>query len=108
MFTTEVYDGLVDSPGSWSKRGVSKNHLAPPLPHHHHLHHLTVPRPTPVDKKETTQLSPVKKRVKEGTPPSGISIIISNFKFIKHYVFISKKIDCMIKVQVDTISYLIF
>ncbi|XP_065206382.1 homeodomain-interacting protein kinase 2 isoform X3 [Planococcus citri] len=80
-FTTEVYDGLVESPSTirstaWEKRssGVSKSsqHLAPPssIPHHHHHHyhhHLTVPRNS--DKKDT-QLSPVKKRVKEGTPPN--------------------------------------
>lgn len=76
---------MVDSPSSsWGKRGVTKY---PPVPHHHH-HHLTVPRPTPGDKKETTQLSPVKKRVKEGTPPTGkvlIPYIISviNIKYSK-------------------------
>uniref|UniRef100_A0A1B6C3J0 non-specific serine/threonine protein kinase n=1 Tax=Clastoptera arizonana TaxID=38151 RepID=A0A1B6C3J0_9HEMI len=70
VFATEVYDGFVDSPGTWGKRGMSKSHLVPPVTHHHHLHHLTVPRPNPIDKKENTQLSPVKKRVKEGTPPS--------------------------------------
>lgn len=39
----------------------------PPQPHSYH--HLTVPGRHDA-KKETTQLSPVKKRVKEGTPPS--------------------------------------
>ncbi|XP_066998883.2 homeodomain-interacting protein kinase 2 [Anabrus simplex] len=91
---TEVYDPslvdhhsnhhssatVVNTSGSWaSKRGVSKNShhssqhtLAPPQPqqvshhHHHHHHHLSVQH----SKKEPTQLSPVKKRVKEGTPPS--------------------------------------
>ncbi|XP_054261032.1 homeodomain-interacting protein kinase 2 isoform X2 [Macrosteles quadrilineatus] len=53
VFATEVYDGLVESPGY-------KSHL--------HTTHLAVPRSH--DKKETTQLSPVKKRVKEGTPPT--------------------------------------
>lgn len=52
MFAAEVYD----SP-AWDKH---KPHL--------HATHLTVPRH---EKKEPTQLSPVKKRVKEGTPPTG-------------------------------------
>ncbi|KAG8267712.1 lens induction in camera-type eye [Homalodisca vitripennis] len=56
VFTAEVYDSLVESPG-WDKH---KSHL--------HTTHLTVPRSH--DKKEPTQLSPVKKRVKEGTPPT--------------------------------------
>ncbi|XKL61288.1 hypothetical protein PGB90_008345 [Kerria lacca] len=79
-FTTEVYDSLVESPSTirasaWDKRSsvVSKSsqHLAPPssIPHHHHYHHhhhLSIPRNN--DKKDA-QLSPLKKRVKEGTPP---------------------------------------
>ncbi|KAL1110272.1 hypothetical protein AAG570_008349, partial [Ranatra chinensis] len=64
VYTTEVYDRVVESPNmGWGKRGVTK-HLVPPV-----HHHLTVPRQTH-DKKEQTHLSPVKKRVKEGTPPS--------------------------------------
>ncbi|XP_021942951.1 homeodomain-interacting protein kinase 2 isoform X4 [Zootermopsis nevadensis] len=80
---------VVNASGSWAnKRGVSKNshhqHGLTGLPeqqqasqathhhHHHHHHHLTVPshRSQQDAKKEPTQLSPVKKRVKEGTPPS--------------------------------------
>lgn len=83
------------SNGSGSKRGVSKSSQQQPAAaqHHHHSHHhshlLTVPsgshlssqhrqdhRPehrTNDGKKEQTQLSPVKKRVKESTPPSGMS-----------------------------------
>lgn len=57
MFAAEVYDSLVESPG-WDKH---KSHL--------HTTHLAVPRVH--DKKEPTQLSPVKKRVKESTPPTG-------------------------------------
>jgi len=87
---------MVNASGSWTnKRGVSKtshqhNLVCPPQQqqqqqpqlqhvsqpthhhHHHHHHHLTVPnhRSQQDAKKEPTQLSPVKKRVKEGTPPS--------------------------------------
>lgn len=87
---------VVNASGSWTnKRGVSKtshqhNLVCPPQQqpqqqpqlqhisqpthhhHHHHHHHLTVPnhRSQQDAKKEPTQLSPVKKRVKEGTPPS--------------------------------------
>ncbi|XP_065343539.1 homeodomain-interacting protein kinase 2 isoform X2 [Cloeon dipterum] len=64
-----------------SKRG---NKSSSSQMHHHHHHqssshhghhilsnnHLTVPISHRPDKKEATQLSPVKKRVKEGTPPS--------------------------------------
>lgn len=57
MFAAEVYDSLVESP-AWDKH---KPHM--------HATHLAVPRSH--DKKEPTQLSPVKKRVKEGTPPTG-------------------------------------
>lgn len=92
-FTTEVYDGLVESPSTirnaaWDKRsnGVSKSsqHLAAPpsIPHHHHYHHhhhLTVPRSN--DKKDA-QLSPLKKRVKEGTPPIGMFAVTNLFKLM--------------------------
>ncbi len=99
-FTTEVYDGLVESPSAvrssgWDKRpsDVSKSsqHLAPPsssIPHHHHYHHhhhLGVPRGS--DKKDT-QLSPLKKRVKEGTPPVGMKLIGSNVCVYAGCVFI--------------------
>lgn len=57
VFAAEVYDSLVESP-AWDKH---KPHM--------HATHLAVPRSH--DKKEPTQLSPVKKRVKEGTPPTG-------------------------------------
>ena len=90
-FTTEVYDGLVESPSTirnaaWDKRsnGVPKSsqHLSAPAPHHHHYHHhhhLTVPRSN--DKKDA-QLSPLKKRVKEGTPPMGTYPVGSSYSMI--------------------------
>ncbi|XP_046424227.1 homeodomain-interacting protein kinase 2 isoform X3 [Neodiprion fabricii] len=65
---TEVYNtsALVEHPSqSWGKRSVTK----------HHQHHLTVPQQPQhrhEHKKETQQLSPVKKRVKESTPPSNM------------------------------------
>ncbi|XP_018343703.1 PREDICTED: homeodomain-interacting protein kinase 2 isoform X6 [Trachymyrmex septentrionalis] len=65
---TEVYNAsaLVEHPSqSWGKRTVTK----------HHQHHVTVPQQTQhrhEHKKETQQLSPVKKRVKESTPPSSM------------------------------------
>lgn len=86
--------------GSGSKRGVSKSSQQQSASqHHHHSHHhghlLTVPsgshatsnqhrqehrsdHRTADGKKEQTQLSPVKKRVKESTPPSGIILTSSN------------------------------
>lgn len=64
--TTDVYDRVVETPRiDWGKRGVAK-HLSQAVPHHHHL---SIPKVR--DKKEPTELSPVKKRVKEGTPPLG-------------------------------------
>lgn len=94
--SADVYDpsNLVDSgaAAAWSssKRSVAKapssttsHHqhalaaaaaaaAAAAQQHHQHQtnHHLTVPRHHDT-KKDNTQLSPVKKRVKEGTPPSG-------------------------------------
>lgn len=85
---TDVYQpSLVDHQSAaahqWpsSKRTVAKapsQHLAAPQQtphhhHHHHHHHLTVQH---APKKEPTQLSPVKKRVKEGTPPSGVNNLV--------------------------------
>lgn len=64
----EVYNtsALVEHPSqSWGKRSVTK----------HHQHHLAVPQQSQHrhdHKKETQQLSPVKKRVKESTPPSSM------------------------------------
>ncbi|XP_011868190.1 PREDICTED: homeodomain-interacting protein kinase 2 isoform X2 [Vollenhovia emeryi] len=61
----EVYNAsaLVEHPSqSWGKRTITK----------HHQHHVTVPQQTQhrhEHKKETQQLSPVKKRVKESSPP---------------------------------------
>ncbi|XP_018563810.1 homeodomain-interacting protein kinase 2 isoform X3 [Anoplophora glabripennis] len=72
---TEVYNpAIVEHTGSsWgtSKRS-SKNHHVQQSNGHHSHHHLMVPshHRSQHDKKEQTQLSPVKKRVKEGTPPS--------------------------------------
>ncbi|XP_032677909.1 homeodomain-interacting protein kinase 2 isoform X21 [Odontomachus brunneus] len=67
---TEVYNAsaLVEHPSqSWGKRTVTK----------HHQHHVTVPSVQQPQhrhehKKDTQQLSPVKKRVKESTPPSSM------------------------------------
>ncbi|KAK9870978.1 hypothetical protein WA026_009938 [Henosepilachna vigintioctopunctata] len=69
----EVYNsGIVDhSNGSWnsSKRSSKAHHVQQNAPHHHQ-HHLMVPSHHRThDKKEQTQLSPVKKRVKESSPP---------------------------------------
>jgi len=71
--------------GSSNNSGKSRStkHMAPPQSHHHHSnyqqappahHHHHLHRQ---DKKDsvintTNQLSPVKKRVKEGTPPQGL------------------------------------
>lgn len=62
---TDVYNttALVEHPSqSWGKRAVTK----------HHQHHVTVSQHRHEHKKETQQLSPVKKRVKESTPPSSM------------------------------------
>ncbi|GJQ65433.1 hipk [Trypoxylus dichotomus] len=72
--TTEVYNPtIVDHTGaSWtSSKRSSKNHHVQQSSSHH-SHHLMVPthHRSQHDKKEQTQLSPVKKRVKESTPPS--------------------------------------
>lgn len=69
---TEVYNSaIVDHGGSWgsSKRSSKNHHMQQ---NHHSHHHLMVPthHRSQHDKKEQTQLSPVKKRVKESTPPS--------------------------------------
>ncbi|CAH1370964.1 hypothetical protein MTP99_012457 [Tenebrio molitor] len=72
---TDVYNSaLVDHTGStWgtSKRSSKNHHMQQSNSHHSH-HHLMVPthHRSQHDKKEQTQLSPVKKRVKESTPPS--------------------------------------
>ncbi|XP_026472877.1 homeodomain-interacting protein kinase 2-like isoform X2 [Ctenocephalides felis] len=58
----DVYSGSLIDHGTWTTKRNSKashSHLTVPSSHHRHNH-----------KKEPTQLSPVKKRVKEGTPPS--------------------------------------
>ncbi|KAK5643997.1 hypothetical protein RI129_007842 [Pyrocoelia pectoralis] len=70
---TEVYNpAIVEHTAPWtsSKRSSKNHHMQPPSSHHGH-HHLMVPtHRSQHDKKEQTQLSPVKKRVKESTPPS--------------------------------------
>ncbi|KAK9712192.1 Protein kinase domain [Popillia japonica] len=71
---TEVYNPtIVDHTGAtWtSSKRTSKNHHVQQSSSHHG-HHLMVPthHRSQHDKKEQTQLSPVKKRVKESTPPS--------------------------------------
>lgn len=93
-----MYDGLLESPtmvgtlwGSSNSSGKSrstKTHMAPPQSHHHHSNYQQAPpahhhhhHHHRQDKKDsvintTNQLSPVKKRVKEGTPPQGL---ISHF-----------------------------
>ncbi|XP_050431437.1 homeodomain-interacting protein kinase 2 isoform X2 [Adelges cooleyi] len=91
--TTDVYDGLLESPtmvgtiwGSSSNNGKSRSnkahigasqphhhhslssyHQQAPPAHHHHHHHRQDKKDTVIS--ATNQLSPVKKRVKEGTPP---------------------------------------
>nr|XP_023030165.1 homeodomain-interacting protein kinase 2-like isoform X3 [Leptinotarsa decemlineata] len=73
---TEVYNPTIveHSSSSWgsSKRSSKNHHGQQSNSHHHNHHHLMVPthHRSQHDKKEQTQLSPVKKRVKEGTPPS--------------------------------------
>lgn len=73
--TTEVYNPAIveHTTNSWgsSKRSSKTHHIQQSNSHHNH-HHLMVPthHRSQHDKKEQTQLSPVKKRVKEGTPPS--------------------------------------
>nr|CAI5866092.1 unnamed protein product [Callosobruchus analis] len=73
----EVYNpAIVEQVSGWggsSKRGSKSHHGQQATAGHHSHHHLMVPshlRSIHHDKKEQTQLSPVKKRVKEGTPPS--------------------------------------
>lgn len=74
--------------GSSNNSGKSrstKTHMAPPQAHHHHSNYQQAPpahhhhhhHHHRQDKKDTVisttnQLSPVKKRVKEGTPPQGL------------------------------------
>ncbi|KAG8229821.1 hypothetical protein J437_LFUL008189 [Ladona fulva] len=80
----QVYDSVVEhssGQGSWSNpKRPSKNHGAVPPS----VSHLAVPHvacntiSSRSEKKETTQLSPVKKRVKEGTPPSEATIYSRN------------------------------
>ncbi|KAJ8949716.1 hypothetical protein NQ318_013585 [Aromia moschata] len=69
----EVYNPAIveHTNSSWGKRSSKAHHAQPSTSHHNH-HHLMVPthHRSQHDKKEQTQLSPVKKRVKEGTPPS--------------------------------------
>ncbi|KAF5294896.1 hypothetical protein FQR65_LT10694 [Abscondita terminalis] len=70
---TEVYNPtIVEHTASWSSsKRSSKNHHIQPSGSHHGHHHLMVPtHRSQHDKKEQTQLSPVKKRVKESTPPT--------------------------------------
>lgn len=69
--SADVYNqAIVEHSGStWtSSKRSSKNHH---MSSGHHSHHLMVPshHRSQHDKKEQTQLSPVKKRVKESTPP---------------------------------------
>ncbi|KAK4887738.1 hypothetical protein RN001_004009 [Aquatica leii] len=70
---TEVYNPtIVEHAAPWgSSKRTSKNHHIQPSSSHHGHHHLMVPtHRSQHDKKEQTQLSPVKKRVKESTPPT--------------------------------------
>lgn len=87
--------------GSSNNSGKSRStkHMAPPQSHHHHSnyqqappahHHHHLHRQ---DKKDTVinttnQLSPVKKRVKEGTPPQGlIYYSFKHFYFMRNFTF---------------------
>lgn len=95
--TADVYDGLLESPtmvgtiwGSSNNSGKSrstKTHMAPPQSHHHHSnyqqaqpahhhhhHHRQEKKDTVIN--TANQLSPVKKRVKEGSPPQGMILLI--------------------------------
>lgn len=76
------------------KSRSTKTHMAPPQSHHHHTNYQQAPpahhhhHHHRQDKKDsiintTNQLSPVKKRVKEGTPPQGlINLIFYIYYFI--------------------------
>lgn len=73
----EIYNPAVieHSSGGWtssSKRSSKNHHHVQQGSLHHGHHHLMVPthHRSHQDKKEQTQLSPVKKRVKENSPPS--------------------------------------
>jgi homeodomain interacting protein kinase len=95
---------------STSKRG-NKGSSNNQMHHHHHQsshhghyissnNHLAVPISHRQDKKETTQLSPVKKRVKEGTPPSGkvlVSFLYQSWK--NHRLMTYKNLQCLILVK---------
>ncbi|XP_022903261.1 homeodomain-interacting protein kinase 2 isoform X2 [Onthophagus taurus] len=81
----EVYNpAIVEHTGAtWaSSKRTSKNHHMQQASAPHHGHHLMVPTHHRVqhDKKEQTQLSPVKKRVKESTPPSELLNGYSNVR----------------------------
>lgn len=72
QYNPAIVEHTNSSWGSSSKRS-SKNHHVQQSNSHHGHHHLMVPTThhrSQHDKKEQTQLSPVKKRVKESTPPS--------------------------------------
>lgn len=94
----EVYEPMVEqqhsshlapqpAPG-WAPSKRSSKPVAPQSHHHHHHHssssnQLVVPGASHrQDKKEATQLSPVKKRVKEGTPPSGMYQLCNTRQYI--------------------------
>ena len=95
--TPDVYNAptLIDHAATatnWSKRSqkpshhlTSTNNMAPNL--HHHHHHLLVPSTTPPThthhraqniKKDVAQLSPLKKKIKENTPPSDLTLNMSD------------------------------
>lgn len=73
---TTDHGGWPSSSSSSSSKRNSKHHSSSAIQQHSHHssshHHLMVPNHhrSQHDKKEQTQLSPVKKRVKESTPPS--------------------------------------
>lgn len=85
--------------GSSNNKSRSTKHIAPPQSHHHHSNYQQAPpahhhhHHHRQDKKDsvintTNQLSPVKKRVKEGTPPQGLinlSFLYYQFLYFKKY-----------------------
>nr|XP_018898939.1 PREDICTED: homeodomain-interacting protein kinase 2 isoform X2 [Bemisia tabaci] len=78
VFATEVYESLVESPNSgWNKRSSKMSGAQTIAQAHHHL------APT-VAHKTHTQLSPLKKRVKEGTPPNETGSTRSGRSIVRH------------------------
>lgn len=96
--------------GSSNNSGKSrstKTHMAPPQSHHHHSSYQQAPpahhhhHHHRQDKKDTVinttnQLSPVKKRVKEGTPPQGLLLSFDFLFVIFNFYIMFNNITCRI------------